>query len=226
MESSKTKMGPPRKISERIERWMVRKISRGDLDYATQLVKPLKNDMGVQVSARTIGGSLKRQGLRSSKKIKKPRISPKNKEEPLRLPIEHKEWTMKDWKQVMWSDETKIKRIGWDGRQWVWKRPSEPMTGRSIQPTIKFRGGSLMMWGCMTAKGVGYATRVDGGMDAQLYVRILEDELQETIDYYDLDRRTIIFHQDNDRKHTANITQECFKKKGIKLLKWPSHHPT
>jgi len=43
--------------------------------------------------------------------------------------------------------------------------------------TVKFGGGSLMMWGCMSWEGVGYATRIEGGMDADLYVGILEDEL-------------------------------------------------
>ncbi|KIK23130.1 hypothetical protein PISMIDRAFT_36614, partial [Pisolithus microcarpus 441] len=50
---------------------------------------------------------------------------------------------------------------------------------------LKFGGGSLMMWGCMTWEGVGYATKID-------------DSLQ----YYGLHPPAIIFQQDNDPKHT------------------------
>jgi len=37
------------------------------------------------------------------------------------------------------------------------------------------------MWGCMSWEGVGYATRIEGRMDADLYASILEDELQEKV---------------------------------------------
>ena len=43
----------------------------------------------------------------------------------LAFALKHKEWTVEDWKRVMWSDETKINRIGSDGKQWVWKQVGE-----------------------------------------------------------------------------------------------------
>ena len=58
----------------------------------------------------------------------------------------------------------------------------------------------------MTANGVGYLTKIDNGLDSDLYVKILEEELEETIDWYGLDRRSIIFQHDNDPKHTAITT--------------------
>ena len=47
-------------------------------------------------------------------------------------------------------------------------------------------GGPLMMWGCMTWEGFGFATKIDGRMDGDLYLQILRDELQQTLEYYDL----------------------------------------
>ena len=34
------------------------------------------------------------------------------------------------------------------------------------------------MWGCMTWEGVGMACKIDGRMDTDLYLQIMEDELQ------------------------------------------------
>ncbi|KAF9440587.1 hypothetical protein P691DRAFT_687221, partial [Macrolepiota fuliginosa MF-IS2] len=48
----------------------------------------------------------------------------------------------------------------------------------------RFGERNLMIWGCMLWDGVGYATRIDGKMDADLYVQILEDELQQSLGYY------------------------------------------
>jgi len=90
---------------------------------------------------------------------------------------------MEDWKRVLWSDETKINRLGSDGRQWVWKKPGSAITDQHVKPTIKYGGGSLMVWGCMTTQGVGYSCRIDGRMDAELYTSILDDELLQTLEY-------------------------------------------
>lgn len=60
-----------------------------------------------------------------------------------------------------------------------------------------------MLWGCMTAEGVGFATRIDGGMDAELYTAILEDELLNSLVYHNLEIENIIFQHDNDPKHLS-----------------------
>ena len=66
----------------------------------------------------------------------------------------HKDWTVEDWKRVIWSDETKINRLGPDGKKWVWKRLGEGLNDRLVQGTVKF-GGSLIIWGCMFWEGPG-----------------------------------------------------------------------
>ena len=82
-----------------------------------------------------------------------------------------------------------------------------------------------MVWGSMTSKGVGYLTKIDGGLDAQLFCNILQDELFQTLDYYGLDRSDIVFQHDNDPKHTAKITKEFLQNSGIEILDWPPQSP-
>ena len=84
------------------------------------------------------------------------------------------------------------------------------MQDREISGTVKFGGGSLMMWGCMMYDGVGYACRIDGGLDRELYRKILGDELIQSIDFYKLPRDKVIYAQDNDPKHTAKLTLKWF----------------
>ena len=71
------------------------------------------------------------------------------------------------------------------------------MRARYIQGTVKFCGGILMMWGCMTSQGVGYACRINWRMDAETYSDILGKELLEILEYYGMDMGRIIFQQDN-----------------------------
>ena len=79
-----------------------------------------------------------------------------------------------------------------------------------------------MIWGCMKAKGVGYACRIDGRMNAELYTSILRGEFRQSIRYYDLDPNKLIFQQDNDPKHTSTLACKWFKDNGIEVLDWPS----
>ena len=82
-----------------------------------------------------------------------------------------------------------------------------------------------MVWGCMTWDGAGLACKIDGKMDADLYCKILEDELQGTLEYYDKSPSDIIFQQDNDSKHTNKKAQTWFKNHGFQLLQWLAQSP-
>jgi hypothetical protein len=77
----------------------------------------------------------------------------------------------------------------------------------------------------MTAKGIGYLTKIDNGLDAKLYVRILNGELMDTLQWYDLEKHEIVFQHDNDPKHTAGITKTWLSESGLTVLDWPAQSP-
>ena len=55
--------------------------------------------------------------------------------------------------------------------------PGKSHSDRLVEGTLKFEGGSLMIWGCICWQGPGYATKIDGRMDGELYLSILKEEL-------------------------------------------------
>ena len=66
---------------------------------------------------------------------------------------------------------------------------------------------------------VGYATKIDGRMYGDLYMAIMDDELQQTLEYCNKSVDNIIFQQDNDPKHTSKKVQKWFKHHGFIVLK-------
>ena len=64
--------------------------------------------------------------------------------------------------------------IGSDGGEYVWKRKKEGLIAREVQDTIKFGGGSLMVWDYIAWNGMWILSEVKGRMDAEQYVAILE----------------------------------------------------
>ena len=77
-----------------------------------------------------------------------------------------------------------------------------------------------MFWGCMFWEGVGYGTKIDGRMDANIFVSILEDELQQSLGYYNKKPEDVLFQQDNNPKHKSKKAQKWLQKSGLQLMEW------
>ncbi len=64
------------------------------------------------------------------------------------------------WNHVLWSDQTKINLFGSDGVKRVWWQPGEEYKEKCVLPAVRYGGGSVMVWGCMSAgRGVSEASR-------------------------------------------------------------------
>src|SRR3569623_1697221 len=116
-----------------------------------------------------------------------------------------------DWATVVWSDESKINRICSDGLQWVWDDQEGAITSRTVQGTVKFGGGNVMVWSCMSWHGPGYIAKIDETMDSQLYIQILQEDLQLSVEEWGISQEEFIFQHDNDPKHTAKFKKAYLK---------------
>jgi hypothetical protein len=168
---------------------------------------------------------LKKENLKAVVKVKRPLLASRHIKAQYEFAIKYQHWTEEDWCRVIFSDETKINRLGSDGRLWVWKRPGSALTQQHVNGTVKFGGGSLMIWGCMTMHGVGYMCQIHGRMDGEMYRQILEDYLFQTVDYYGMDRERFVFQQDNDPKHTCKLAKDWIKDHQVEVLDWPAQSP-
>jgi len=222
---AKSSGGHPSKLSSANIRHAQRLISSGKADTAVDVAKALRNITNQSLCVQTVRNSLKAAGMKAVVKKKKPFLTKKHRKARLDFALTHQDWTVEDWKKVVWSDETKINRLGSDGRKWVWKKGGEGLSDRLVQGTQKFGGGSVMVWGCMLWDGPGYACRIDGRMDGDLYIKILEEDLQESLAYHDKEPGDVIFQQDNDSKHTCKKAQAWFKDHDFNVLLWPAQSP-
>ena len=121
--------------------------------------------------------------------------------------LENRQKAYDDFTAIAFSDELKVPLFGSVGRDYCWRAPGEDFDDPYVAKRLKYGGGNLMMWGCMTGKGLGRITRIYGRMDAKLYVEILKDDLRGTLRDLGINKRDIYFQQDNDSKHTSKFTK-------------------
>lgn len=215
---------PPRLSAANID-YVKLKMRMGKMTTAVQAARALQDITNKPVSPQTVCRGLKNTGWRARRKVKRPALEKRHIRARLEFAERHLEWTVEDWKRVWWSDETKVNRYGSDGNEMVWGEKGEGLNHRGVKETRKFGGGSIMMWGCMGWEGVGYAARIEGKMDAELYRTILEEDLLNTLEYYDVEVEDMIFQQDNDPKHTSKKAKEWFQDHTMTVLIWPANSP-
>lgn len=221
----KSKGGAPSKLSEHSKNYCVRLITTDKTSTAEETAKSIQKIVGTNISRQTVARALRYKGLKSGEKKRKPFLSVKHSRYRLKFAKRYKDWTVEDWKRVIWSDEAKVVRFSSDGRSWCWFKDGEDLNKRCIKQTFLHGGGSLMIWGCITSHGVGYACKIEGNLDGHLYKSILRDELMQTIKYYKLDKSKVIFQHDNDSKHKSKIVSLWLEKQPFMVLDWPSQSP-
>lgn len=217
--------GRPQVLSDAQKRACVRAVTSGGFEIATQVAQHVRKECHVTVSVDTVRRTLHAAGLRSKVKQKKPKLNQKHIKDRLEFARRHQHWTVGDWKHVIFSDETKVNRFCSDGRSWCWIRNEQSCDSRQVQQTVKFGGGSVMVWGCMTFHGPGMLCRIEGRMDQHQYKEILQRDLLYTICAYDLDPSNLIFQHDNDPKHTAKSVRQWLRSQNFDVLKWPAQSP-
>ena len=116
----------------------MRQITTGRLDNAVQATKFINNIIPNPVSPQTVRNVLKENNFRFVVKKKCPLLKKQHWINHLKFAKYHENWIVKDWKRVLWSDETKINRNGSDERVYTWKQKGEQLSNRTPHPQLLY----------------------------------------------------------------------------------------
>ena len=81
----------------------------------------------------------------------------------------------------------------------VCRQPGEEYKDKCVLPTVKHGGGSVMVWGCMSAAGTGELQFIEGTMNANIYCDILKQSMIPSLQR--LDRRVVFQHDNHTQTH-------------------------
>jgi transposase len=223
--TDKCRTGRPRLSVARDDRQLLRLSLSDRRKTATQLMV----DWNVRASVRTVRRRLCKAGLKARIPRKKPLLNLTQRKKRVQWAKAHLNWSQEQWNRVLWSDESKISLFSSDGIHYVRRRSGEEFLPQCLTPTMK-HPVSLMVWGCMSARGVGRLTVCDGIVNGVKYIEILRSKmLPSARSLFDLQPpRTVpdfTFQQDNAPCHTANRVKAWFHENGVDVMDWPGNSP-
>ncbi len=136
---------------------------------------------------------------------------------------EKKNWTVAQWSNIIFSDESKFCiSFGNQGPR-VWRKGGEAHSPSCLKSSVKFPL-SVMFWGAMSSTGVGSLCFLKTNVTALGYQYILKHFMLPSADqlFKDAD---FIFQQDLAPAHTAKSTKSWLNDHGVGVLDWPTHLP-
>ena len=135
-------------------------------------LKDITNIVGLPVSETTIHRRRSEAGLGSYITAQKPGLSEKQMANRLERALRYKDWTVEDWKRVIWSDESSV----WMGvnsrRQWVIRPLGERLNPKYVKRTFKSARVKVMVWACFTDERLGPLIVCDRGGSERMNIWI------------------------------------------------------
>ena len=132
-----------------------------------------------KVSISTVKRVLYRHNLIGRSARKKPLLQNHHKNARLQFATAHGDKDRTFWRNVLWSDETKIELFGHNDHRYVWRKKEDACKLKNSIPTVKHEGSSIMLWGCFAAGGTGALHKIDRIKGQENYVDNIEATSQD-----------------------------------------------
>lgn len=211
--------GPTSTLGSTALRQLIRTAKAGK-SSSSQLVE----DLSLSISPRRVRQILQADpNLQWVKRIKTPRLTPKHREKRLEWARGKARWNI-EWNSVLFSDEKKFNLDGPDGCQYYWhdlRRDEEQFFSRQNG------GGSVMVWGGMSANGLTDLAFLNGTQNSRKYIETLSEYL---IPFIDIQYGSnFIFMQDGASIHRSKETMSWLQHDQshapIEVMDWPALSP-
>ena len=165
-----------------------------------------RNTLGIhgrQISQRTVTRRRRDIGLNARRPYVGAILTPRHRRARNQWAATHALWTRAMWRRVLFTDESRFRLRGADGRARVWRRVGERYAQCCVNEIDRWGGGGLMVWG-----GISYHSRTQlhvfpGRVTGQVYRDQVLAPL--VVPFFQANPGVDILQQDNARAHTSRV---------------------
>ena len=166
------------------------------------------------ISPNTVIRRLKTFRFRCRRPLKRFILTNNHKQRRLNWATAHRRWTLRQWENVIFSDESPFLIESHDGRERVYRRRGERYFDRSVSTASKKQ--NVMVWGAISATRKSPLVIIQGRLTAQRYVdEVLRPVL---IPFINQHQNVMTFQHDGATPHTAGLTNRFLTQNNIKVL--------
>ena len=149
------------KTTSTTDRLIQRKLKLDRRKSARTVTSEIEKDLGILNSESTVKHWAHEVELFGRVARKKPYVNRINRLKRLKYAKEMLRKPLDFWDTIVWSDESKFNLFGSDGRTMVQRSRDEEFDPKCTVPTVKHRGGSVMVWGSW---GIGHTGSYNGSL--------------------------------------------------------------
>ncbi len=140
--------------------------------WTTAYLEPLQGMQNI-ITERTTRRTLKQMGYSSSV----PLLSAKNRKLRLQFTQVHQNWTIEDWKNVAWSDESRFMLRHSDGMGRIWRKEHESMDPSGLVSTVQTGGGGVIVLGIFSWHTLDPLVPIEHCLNSTAYLSIVADHV-------------------------------------------------
>ena len=178
-------------------------------------LKDIIKDLNLNCCSLTLSRFLKKMKFSYSNVKVKPKLTEKHIEERLNFALEYQKWTVDDWKNAIFADESSVE-IGKRYRKKTWsQRGSERFDFQKKRYCIKY----LKVWSFISFDEIGDITFINDKWNSDTYIEILENSV-----VFSKTNNKILYH-DRDTSHKSSKTRKFLEENGIKHVYLPPNSP-
>ncbi len=149
----------------------------------TQITTRYNQGMQNTISEHTTRRTLKQMSYSSRRPHRVPLLSDKNRKRRIQFTQAHQNWTIEDWKNVAWSDESRFLLQHWDGRVRIWHKEHESMDPSCLVSTVQAGGGGVMVWRIFSWHTLAPLVPIEHHLNVTAFLSIVADHVHPFYDY-------------------------------------------
>ncbi|GFX08848.1 transposable element Tc1 transposase [Trichonephila clavipes] len=216
--------GRPRVITPRQDRYLVISARRQRGSTARTLGSALTVATGKRISRQTVYRRLNHVGLYARRPTLCIPLTSAHNRARLNWSLKHQHWSVGEWANVMFSDESQFSLSSDSRRVTIWRERGTRFEPRSITERHYFPSRGVMVWAGIMMDGRTDLHFFDtGSVTAQRY----RDEVLES--YVRLFRGAVgpdfIFMDDNAPCHRVVLIDDFLETENIQRMSWPVNSP-
>lgn len=221
--ADRPRSGRPRVTSRRQDRYIVVSHMRNRRLTAAESALNVHGNHGRPISSKTVRNRLREVGVRARRPYVGPHLTVARRRRRMAWVAAHapRRFTLRQWRQVLFTDESRFCLFRADGRQRVYRRRGERFADACVVERDRFGGGSVMVWGGISHGLKSHLVVIDGNLTAARY----RDEILRPHVVPFLQQHNLTLQQDNARPHVARICQVFLANNNIQPLDWPPYSP-